>query len=46
MTSEITTKIALFKGKTIRKTIYKNKWWFSVVDVIEVLTDTERPRKY
>jgi len=40
------TKIAIFKGKKIRKTIYKNEWWFSVVDVIEALTGTDRPRKY
>jgi len=43
---KITTKIAIFKGKEIRKTIHKNEWWFSVVDVVEVLTGTDRPRKY
>lgn len=40
------TKIAIFKGKKVRKTIHKNEWWFSVIDIIEALTDTERPRKY
>ena len=40
------TSIAVFKGKQIRKTIHKNEWWFSIVDVIEVLTGSERPRKY
>jgi hypothetical protein len=40
------TNIAVFRGKEIRKTIHKNEWWFSVVDVIETLTGTERPRKY
>ncbi len=40
------TKIALFKGKKIRKTIYNNEWWFSVVDVIEAVTGSDRPRKY
>ena len=40
------TKIAIFKGKEIRKIIYKNEWWFSVIDVVEVLTKTDRPRKY
>ena len=40
------TKIALFKGKEIRKTLYKNEWWFSIIDIIEALTGTERPRKY
>ncbi len=38
--------IALFKGKTIRRAIFQKEWWFSVVDIIEVLTGTERPRKY
>ena len=33
-------KIAIFKGKKIRKVIYKNEWWFSVVDVIAVLTES------
>lgn len=41
-----TTKIALFKGKKIRKTLFKNEWWFSIVDVIEALTDSTQPSKY
>ncbi len=41
-----TTKIALFKGKKIRKTMHKNEWWFSVVDAIEALTDSDRPSVY
>jgi hypothetical protein len=40
------TQIVLFKGREIRKTIFNNEWWFSVADVIEALTGTERPRKY
>jgi len=32
--------IAVFKGKSIRKTIFQKEWWFSVVDVCEVLTDS------
>lgn len=39
-------KIALFEGKTIRKILHNDEWWFSVVDVIAVLTDSDRPRKY
>jgi len=34
------TKIAIFKGKKVRKTIYNNEWWFSVVDVCGALTDS------
>jgi DNA-damage-inducible protein D len=46
MTETIQTHTALFKGKNIRKTLYKGEWWFSVVDVIEVLTESDRGRKY
>lgn len=41
-----TTKISLFKGNKIRKTLFQNEWWFSVVDVIKALTDSERPSVY
>lgn len=41
-----THHIALFKGKGVRRVIFKKEWWFSIVDVIEILTGTERPRKY
>jgi len=41
-----TTKIALFKGIKIRKTIYQNEWWFSVVDVVVALTDSIDPNDY
>ncbi len=34
------TNIAVFKGKGIRKTIYNNEWWFSIVDVCAVLTES------
>src|SRR3989338_2292275 len=40
------TKIALFKGKKIRKILFQNEWWFSVIDVIEALTDSDRPSVY
>ncbi len=42
----IDTQIAIFKGRHIRKTIYKNEWWFSVVDVVWALTDSVKPRVY
>lgn len=34
------TNMAVFRGKGIRKTIHKNEWWFSVIDVCGVLTDS------
>ncbi|MCK9379110.1 MAG: Bro-N domain-containing protein [Candidatus Moranbacteria bacterium] len=38
--------LALFKGKNIRRIIYNKEWWFSVIDVIEVLTNSSNPRDY
>jgi hypothetical protein len=42
------TAIKLFESKKIRS-IWddeEEKWYFSIVDVVEVLTGTDRPRKY
>lgn len=41
-----TTRIALFKGKGIRKTIHNNEWWFVIVDVVTALTDSVQPEGY
>ena len=41
-----TTKIAVFKGKEVRKTIYNNEWWFSISDVVEALTDSADAKQY
>lgn len=40
------TRIAIFKGKEIRKIIYKNEWWFCIADVVEVLADSSDPKQY
>ncbi len=40
------TKIALFHGQEIRKTFHNEEWWFSVIDVVEILSGSDRPRKY
>ena len=39
-------KLAIFQGKRIRKILYKNEWWFSIIDIIEVLTEASIPRRY
>ena len=38
--------LAIFQGKQIRRVIHNNAWWFSVIDVVETLTGTDRSRKY
>ncbi len=39
-------QVTPFVDTKIRKIWYNDEWYFSVVDVIEVLTETDRPRKY
>lgn len=46
MTENAAIKPAVFEGKRIRKTLHEGEWWFSIIDVIEVLVGGERPRKY
>ena len=38
-------ELAMFQDR-IRKVWYQNEWWFSVVDVVAVLTDSPSPRQY
>lgn len=46
MSNEEKSKLALFDGREIRKSFYDGEWWFSIIDVIEVLVGGDRPRKY
>lgn len=39
-------QIAIFQGRNIRKTIHNNEWWFSILDVVGVLTDSPQPKTY
>ncbi len=41
-----TSKIALFKGSRIRRTLHQREWWFVIVDVVEALTDSTNPKQY
>ncbi len=40
------TSIAVFRGKEIRKTIHNNEWWFSVADVVAMLTESSNSSGY
>ncbi len=40
------TRIDVFKGRDIRRTLHHDEWWFSVVDVCGVLTDSVDPGAY
>lgn len=45
--NDSTTKIALFWGKQIRRVWdeKREKWYFSVVDIVAVLTDSSEYKK-
>jgi len=40
------SQIILFQEKQIRREWHDEQWYFSVIDVVEVLTDSPNPRKY
>ena len=39
-------KIIVFGAKQIRRTLVDGVWFFSVVDIIAALTDSDAPSKY
>ncbi|MDR0572237.1 MAG: Bro-N domain-containing protein [Rickettsiales bacterium] len=40
------TDLIVFENKKIRRIEYRGEWYFSVVDVVAILTDSDNPRKY
>ena len=45
-TKEIKKNIALFEGNQVRRVWHEEKWFFSIIDVVKILTDTTIPRRY
>jgi DNA-damage-inducible protein D len=39
-------KLIVFEDKQIRRTWHNKEWYFSIIDVVEILTTSDRPRKY
>ena len=39
-------KIVIFKGKNIRRILHNDEWWFSIIDIVELLTESSKPRRY
>ena len=38
--------LIVFQGKNIRRKWHNDEWWFSVFDIVAVLTDSEDPKQY
>ena len=38
--------LVVFQGKQVRRKWFNDEWWFSVVDIVGALTQTDRARKY
>lgn len=38
--------LVVFEGTKIRRVWHNNQWYFTVVDIIQALTESGRPRKY
>lgn len=43
---EAQNKIVVFQEKQIRRVWHNEEWWFSVVDIVEVLSESHTPRRY
>ena len=39
-------EIVIFKDKEVRKVLHDDEWYFSLVDAVEVLTESNNPRRY
>ena len=39
-------KLSVFEGKNVRRIWHKDEWWFSVVDVVGVVTESPDARNY
>jgi prophage antirepressor-like protein len=46
MTGKEITKLNVFEGREIRKTIHNGEWWFVVEDVVLALIDSKDPKQY
>ena len=40
------TSLIVFQGKDIRRTWHNEEWWFSIFDIVAVLTDSTDPKQY
>lgn len=39
-------KLVVFEDRKIRRIFYNDEWYFSIIDIIKVLTGSPNPRRY
>lgn len=39
-------RIVVFQEKTIRRNWHNDEWWFSVIDIVAVLSGSDNPKRY
>lgn len=44
--SDEPNKLIVFQSKKIRRIWQNDEWWFSILDIIEILTETKDPSQY
>jgi hypothetical protein len=44
--AESANHIAVFQESTIRRTWHNEEWWFSIIDVVGILSDSAIPKRY
>ncbi|HBR72119.1 MAG TPA: hypothetical protein DEA27_04965, partial [Candidatus Moranbacteria bacterium] len=44
--TEKNTKIAFFEGRKVRKVLHNDEWWFVIIDIVAILTDSVSPAGY
>lgn len=42
----VSNKLVVFEDKKIRRCLHNEEWYFSVIDIVEVLTGSLNPRRY
>ena len=38
--------IVVFQGRNVRRTWHNDEWWFSIFDIVAILTDSADPKQY
>ncbi len=39
-------ELIVFEGNNIRRTLYNNEWYFSVIDIVQTLSESKNARRY